>query len=346
LGALDQRGYNRPEPQEEDIGQQKNQSMERQGEILKRGHKKNRPIEEKESNRWLETMETVGGSREVGTKIIHICDREGDMYELFCRALMNDWLFLIRIVQNRMTTENEKILDSIRKKVVQGYTTVHIPRDSRRNIKARDAILLVRFAQFEIKRPQILNRNRDLPKSIRANVIYVREKEPPKGLEPIEWFLMTNEEVNSCAQAFEKVQYYVQRWKIERFHYVLKSGCAIEKLQERDMEKTKTLILMYSVIAVFILNLTYIARVNPELPCNILFDEDEWKVLYCVANRRKEAPEKPYTIGEAVKYMGTLGGPRRAPSDGPPGVKAIWQGLQKFYTLYDYRDMFDFMGQV
>jgi hypothetical protein len=36
-------------------------------------------------------------------------------------------------------------------------------------------------------------------------------------------------------QAFEKVKYYVQRWKIERFHYVLKSGCAIEKLQERDI---------------------------------------------------------------------------------------------------------------
>jgi hypothetical protein len=31
--------------------------------------------------------------------------------------------------------------------------------------------------------------------------------------------------------------------------------------------------LMYSVIAVFIMNLTYIARVNPELPCTILFDE-------------------------------------------------------------------------
>jgi hypothetical protein len=36
------------------------------------------------------------------------------------------------------------------------------------------------------------------------------------------------------------------------------------------MEKTKMLILMYSVIAVFILNLTYIARVNPELPCSML----------------------------------------------------------------------------
>jgi hypothetical protein len=36
----------------------------------------------------------------------------------------------------------------------------------------------------------------------------------------------------------------MQRWKIERFHYVLKSGCAIEKLQERSIDKTATLILM------------------------------------------------------------------------------------------------------
>jgi hypothetical protein len=58
----------------------------------------------------------------------------------------------------------------------------------------------------------------------------------------------------------------MQRWKIERFHYVLKSGCAIEKLQERSIEKTTTLILMYSIIAVMILNMTYAARLTPELP--------------------------------------------------------------------------------
>jgi hypothetical protein len=127
---------------------------------------------------------------------------------------------------------------------------------------------------------------------------------------------------------------------------VLKSGCSIEKLQERDMEKTKSLILTYSVIAVFIMNLTYIARLNPELPCTILFDEEEWKVPYCVANRTKEAPEKPYSIAEVVEHIGNLGGPGRAPSDGPPGVETVWRGLQKFYTLYDYREMFDFVGQV
>jgi hypothetical protein len=34
------------------------------------------------------------------------------------------------------------------------------------------------------------------------------------------------------------------------------------------------------------------------------------------------------------------------PSDGPPGVKTVWRGLQKFYALYDYRELFDFVGQV
>jgi hypothetical protein len=46
-GALDQRGYNRPEPREKAL------TKERQ---------KNRPVEEKESSRRLEVMETVSGS--------------------------------------------------------------------------------------------------------------------------------------------------------------------------------------------------------------------------------------------------------------------------------------------
>jgi hypothetical protein len=112
------------------------------------------------------------------------------------------------------------------------------------------------------------------------------------------------------------------------------------------MEKMKALILMYSVIAVFIMNLTYMARIHPELPCTVLFEDDEWKLLYCAAHRTKGVPDKPYTIKEAADYVGRLRGPKRAPSDGPPGVKTIWTGLQKLYTLLDYRELFDFMGQV
>lgn len=103
-------------------------------------------------------------------------------------------------------------------------------------------------------------------------MIYGKEEEPPEGTE-----------------------------EIERFHYVLKSGCAVEKLQERSMEKTNLLVLMYSVVAVAIMNLTYIARIDPVVPCTVFFEKDQWKLLYCAANKTKKAPNKPYAIQEAVE---------------------------------------------
>jgi hypothetical protein len=334
---LDQTGFNRAEP--------KNTSLTRE-------QQKNRPIEEKESNRWLVTIENAASGIPEDTKVLHVCDREGDIYELFDKAIQSRRYFLIRIFQNRMTVENEQILDKIKKTHCKGRVKALIPRDSRHNVKERETVLQIRYAHYEIQKPQLKNKDKALLPSLKVNVIYVKEEQPPKGIEGIEWFLMTNEEVLSDEAAYEKVEYYIQRWKNrkrslrERFHYVLKSGCKIEKLQERSMERMKALILMYSVIAVYILNLTYIARINPDLPCTILFEEEEWKILYCAANRTKKAPLKPYTIKQAVDYVGWLGGPKRAPSDGPPGVKTIWTGLQKLYTLLDYRELFDFMGQV
>ncbi|GHT71699.1 hypothetical protein FACS1894110_25170 [Spirochaetia bacterium] len=150
--------------------------------------------------------------------------------------------------------------------------------------------------------------------------------------------MATTEPVSTPEEAYEKVGYYIQRWKIERFHYVLKSGCAIEKLQERSIERTTMLILMYSVIAVMILNMTYAGRLTPDLPCSMLLEKDEWQLLYCVANKTKTPPKKPYSVAEAITWLGQLGGPKRAPSDGHPGVKTIWIGFMKLYTLLAYRE--------
>jgi hypothetical protein len=281
-----------------------------------------------------------------GVRVIQVCDREGDIYELFNEAEEEGAYFLIRVAQNRKTTDDKRIIDEVRDKEVEGRVRVSIPRDTRRGLARREAELEIRFGHFEVKRPARLNKNARLLPFISMNVIYVREKSPPAGVEPIEWLLMTNESVNSYEEAYEKVGYYLQRWKIETFHHVLKSGCAVEKLQEHSMKNTTALVLMYSIIAVFIMNMTYIARVNPALPCSVLFDEDEWKLLYCAANRTKTPPPEPYTIADAVKYVSWLGGPRRAPSDGLPGVKTVWTGLQKLYTLLDYKQLFNFVGQV
>ena len=114
---------------------------------------------------------------------------------------------------------------------------------------------------------------------------------------------MTGEGVTGAEAAYEYVGYYMQRWKIERFQYVLKSGCAIEQLPERSMDKTTELILRYSIIAGKILNMTYAGRLTPELPCSLLLGEAEWKLLYGVANKSRKEPKKPYTMKEAAETM-------------------------------------------
>jgi hypothetical protein len=324
LGILSQSSYNSEQPNDR-----------------RRTHesKKTRALAEKESFRWVETLGKSSDALPEGLHIVTVCDREGDMYELFDEADREGQAFLIRIAQNRKTTENEKIMDEIRKKPCMGRVKTRIPRDSRNGVKEREAILQIRYSTFNILKPQILNKHKHLKSSHEINVIFVLEEQAnDKTAEPVTWFLMTNEPVQTVEAAYENVRWYVQRWKIEQFHHVLKSGCAVEKLQERSVEKTTALVLMYSIIAAAIMNITFMARINPELPCTVCFEEEDWKVLYCTANKTKIPPEKPYTIAEAVMYLNWLGGPKRAPSDGPPGVKTIWIGLDKLNTLLTYKE--------
>ena len=322
LGVLDQSSYTRELRKDESASHDK---------------KKGRPIEEKESYRWLETMENSGENIPPEIKVIHVCDREGDMYELFERAASTGKLFLIRIVQNRPTVDSGRTIDTIKKLAPAGSIEVLIPRDSRKNIAERKAVLDISYQSFSVKKPVARNADKHLMDCVGMNIIYVKERRTDESIEPIEWVLATNEAIYSFEEAFEKIGYYMQRWKIERFHYVLKSGCNIEKIQQRSVQKTVKLILMYSIIAIKILNMTYLARISPDESCATVFEESEWKVLYCTANKTK-VPDEPYAISEAVKYVAKLGGFHGCKSDGSPGLKVIWIGLNKLYTLLSYRD--------
>jgi hypothetical protein len=78
---------------------------------------------------------------------------------------------------------------------------------------------------------------------------------------------------------------------------VFTSGCGIEQLRERSIDKRTTLILMYSIIVLMILNMT------PEVPCFLLWGKGAWKLLYCIANTVKKEPQKPYTVKEAAETL-------------------------------------------
>lgn len=311
LGLLDQKIWTR-DPAERGKCQEK---------------KRQKPIEDKESFKWLESMDKSQFGIPKGIRLVHVGDREADIYEFFDHAIASHQDFLVRVVQNRTTTEACKLFEKVRNVPSAGEINVEIPRDTRRNIPKRTATLEIKYCRVNILAPV------NTPKAFRKNanvalvILLVQEIDPPQGLEPIEWYLATSMDIANVDEAIERVNWYVHRWKIERFHYILKNGCEIEELQNKKAERIQKLILMYSIISVRILSMTYEARQNPEAPCTEFLEEQEWKVLYCIANRTSTIPPITPTIKEAVSYLAKLGGFLGRKGDGDPGVKVIWKGL-------------------
>lgn len=184
---------------------------------------------------------------------------------------------------------------------------VDIPRDTRRSLKSREATLEIRYLKVKIQTPQHLRQSYG-EDEIECTIVHAYEIHPIEGVEPIEWFLITNLAVTTVEEAMEKVRWYVHRWKIERFHYILKSGCEIEELQEREAERLKKLILMYSIIAIEILSITYLARETPDASCETMMNKQEWQILYRIANRTTALPPTVPSIKEVVAYLAKLGG--------------------------------------
>jgi hypothetical protein len=321
------------------LSQSSSHEMNDDDEVLSEHQLKTRPIEEKESYRWIDAFRKSMLMMPDDIDVTVISDREGDIYEYMATVVASKRHFLMRIAQNRLTTENEKVLDSIRKTERKGQVVVQVPRNTATNQAARKATLDLHYKEYEIIRPAHLNKVENLQGTITVSVVYAVETKPPVGSEKIEWFLMTNRRITSTEMAEQQLANYTQRWKIERFHYVLKSGgCKIDKIQARTMKVTMIQIMLYSIISVFIMNLTYMARLYPDAPCTIFFDDDEWKFLYSITNKTSKIPDKPISIKEAVKLIAQIGSGKRAPSDGDPGLKAIWKGLEKFFLLFDYKE--------
>lgn len=74
-------------------------------------------------------------------RLVHVGDREADVYEFYDHAISNDQDFLVRVVQNRKTTEACKLFDKIKNEPSAGEIIVEIPRDIRRNVPKRTATL-------------------------------------------------------------------------------------------------------------------------------------------------------------------------------------------------------------
>lgn len=166
------------------------------------------------------------------------------------------------------------------------------------------------------------------------------EPQPPAEVEPLDWKLLTSVPVISAEDALERLEWYAARWGIERWHFILKSGCRIEMRQLESAERLQRLFTVYAVIAWRIFYATLLARLVPDIACTAVLQDDEWEALYCRIHHAPVPPATPPPLREVVRWIARLGGFLGRTGDGEPGSKTLWQGFQELIPMTEmYRIM-------
>jgi len=283
-------------------------------------------FEDKETYRWYEGMSEV--NKLLGTSVhkIHIADREADVYELFFHAFESNTDLLIRARHNRHLTDGSHLWDSVAEQPLSAAVSLDIPdKTGKKKLQTQAE---VRYHQVEILRPKY---NKESYESVTLTAIEIKEKNSERKSEEdtIHWKLLTTLEIKSVSDVLQCVRWYTYRWLIERFHYVLKSGTKIEELQLKDAESLQKAIAVYSMAAFRVMQLVYESRHRPEVTCEVILTKAQWTTLYMLIHGNKQLPKQPPSLHQAVMWIGKLGGHLNRKSDGPPGLKTVWQGYQQ-----------------
>jgi hypothetical protein len=288
----------------------------------------NRPLEEKESVRWVDGYARVNelAERLSDTRLTYIADREGDIYDLFveapCPERSADWLVRVQH-HDRLLADGRHLGEVIEAAPV--LTDITFERPASNGRRARTVHQQIKVVRVTLKAPSRPDRN--LPE-VSVTALLATELQPPADEDPLHWLLLTNLMVDTPEQAIEKLSWYLCRWQIEVYFKVLKSGCRVEQLQLETRERLEPALAFYMIIAWRVLYLTMLGRDCPEMPCDAVFADEEWKAVYLVT-QRKPPPEQPPSLDTMVRMIATLGGFLNRKRDGFPGPKTLWIGLQR-----------------
>ena len=330
--------------------------------------RKHRPLEDKESRRWPQGYQQACrvATSAPSTEVICLSDSEGDTYEALQAAQPQAGQkmarFVIRACQNRSLARPEveqaetapsgsdttvsptRLVEAVAAGPqlatlqLEVSRRVALPSEKRKRKKAREAreaTVSVRAARVKLRGPQ--RPGMGLPggrlPDLEVNAVLVQEEQPPAGQEAVQWLLLTDLPIAEVEQVLRVVQYYCVRWKMEMLFGVLKGGCKIEERQLETQEAYEACVAVYLIVAWRILYMTMLGRRDPELPCEVVFDEEEWRGAYTLLEGR--APAEMPRLGEMIEVVARLGGyiKRGGESGGPPGPKVMWRGMQRLVDI-------------
>jgi hypothetical protein len=246
---------------------------------------------EKESYKWVAGLPDLAAMQNVA-QVVTVCDREAHIYEFLDSVLAQHADFVVRASRGRsFTQDGEAIFAAVAAWPVQQQYSLTLKR--RPDRAEREAQVELRYGSVTLKCPKrVPTQNR----SLMVQVVEVFEPHPPPGQEAVHWLLLTSLPIDSVEQAQQIVTWYTYRWLIERFHYVLKSGCKLEERQLQAQPRLERLLAVFNLVAWRLLWLTYQARHTPDETCLIALTPDEWQALYVHHHRTTHLPETPVGV--------------------------------------------------
>jgi len=297
---------------------------------------KSKPTAEKESNKWLEGIETgIRFSKETGRGLIHVMDREADIIDVINKCVETDQYFIIRARHDRSiltTSQKDKAespelfrMFSLMPSLVDSITINRTLRNEKgREYRAECDMSYHSFKFRGINEP--------------INCVWIRERGCPEGTRPAEWFLLTNKEISNKADAEKVPEIYSRRWTVEDFHKCYKTGCSIEKRQFDSRKSLLTGIGLLAITAVVLLRSRYISKLEHHTPFEIIVtDKHEQALAKTLADKYLMPIDRqlcePYSVLWWVLLLGRMGGHQGYKSKGLPGWQILWKGYSFFQTI-------------
>ena len=290
----------------------------------------------RESEVWGNLVDKVGSAPD-GSRWIHVFDRGGDNFEAMCHIQLTgcDWLIRAAKLQRNVITdsgEKKPLKEAIGgARPLGGY---ELNLRSRRGVPGRTADIEVSVVRVTLPRPR-----HHSPwvkqcgiKEIAINIVVVQEVNPPKGQTGIRWVLLTSLPIDSFNDAWQLIEDYENRWLIEEYHKVIKSGCSIEKHALRTGDRLEPLIGLISVIGVRIFQLKLIGRCQKTAKAKSHVPSSWLQALKLV---KPKVAITSMTVYEFFRTLAKMGGFLARKSDGEPGWETIWHGYQKLNATLD-----------
>jgi hypothetical protein len=289
----------------------------------------------RESEIWGNVVAQAGRPPE-GSQWIHVFDRGGDNFEAMCHIVKNECNFIIRAAKLQRNVIDEQRNKRPLREVLQDAKAIghyELSLRARPGQAARVAQIEVSTLRIQFPQPKTFQsewvKNSGI-KSIPMNVVVVQEINPPKGVTPVRWVLLTSLPIDTFDEVWEVIEFYECRWLIEEYHKVLKSGCAIERHALREASRLEPLTALISVIGVRLLQLKTITRHNPDQPAKHRVPNTWLDALIALRPRLKKTTLKVY---EFFRELAKLGGFLGRKHDGEPGWQTIWRGYQKLQGI-------------